>query len=294
MSNPKFMYKGTDINSIITSGSSSVNTGITTSAYSGFPSYNPSNTNVDLDKVKNLLLYQISNTDIVSKSNIQAASYKTVDKNESYPIPAWCNGVKFYISSAKGSSGTAGNKGDTGAQGAQGAKGANGLAKNCPEPFGNEKRPRDGASGGPGGAGGDGGPGGTAGEGGAGVYFYSTSLIPVTAGSSVSIDTTSNMSLKISDSNYSANKGQSGTDGSKGNKGEPGGQGNQGGPGGNNCNSDRTSKANGNTGVKGAAGKQGASGNKGSDGSVSSPTTVTQGTNTTDSKEITIYFFATT
>jgi hypothetical protein len=290
MSNPKFMYKGYDVNTIISSGSSSVNTGITTPAYSGFPSYNPSNTNVDLDKVKNPLLFEISSSDVVSRSNIQAASYKTVNTNGSYPIPAWCNGVKFYISTAKGSSGTAGNKGDTGAQGPQGPKGPDGTAKSCPVP--KTTRPKGGGPGGPGGPGGDGGPGGAAGVGGEGVYFYNTSLIPVTAGSSVIIDTTTNMSLKISDSNYSANKGGSGNDGSKGKQGDTGGPGGPGGPGKNDCNAPGTGSP-GNTGSKGATGNKGASGNNGSGGSVSSPNTVTQGTNTTDSKEITIYFFAT-
>ena len=287
MSNPKFMYKGTDINSIITSGSSSV----PTANYKGFPSYNPSNTTYDHDKVKNPLLYQISTSDIVSNSNIQAASYKTVNTNGSYPIPAWCNGVKFYISSAKGSSGSAGNKGATGAQGPQGPQGPDGTAKSCPLP--KVTRPKNGGPGGPGGPGGDGGPGGTAGQGGAGVYFYTTSLIPVSGLNSVTIDTTTNMSLKISDSNYSANKGGSGNDGSKGKQGDTGGPGGPGGPGKNDCNAPGTGSQ-GNTGSKGATGNKGADGTTGTVGSVSSPNTVIKGSNTTDSKEITIYFFTTT
>lgn len=284
---PNFMYKGTDINEMITKGASNV------TAYEGFPSYNPSNANVDLDKVKNPLLYQISSSDIVSNLNIQAASYKTVNVNGSYPIPAWCNGVKFYISSAKGSSGTAGNKGEPGAQGPQGPQGPNYKVNGCPDtPNANVTRPRYGGAGGPGGAGGDGGPGGAAGLGGEGVYFYNTSLIPVTAGSSVIIDTTTNMSLTISDSYYSANKGGSGGNGSKGKPGDTGGPGNAGSPAGKKCDSDRTAAA-GQTGPTGPAGKAGDDGTTGTAGYVLSPNTVIKGSNNTDSKEITIYFFTT-
>lgn len=281
-----FLYKGYNVNTIISSGSSSV----PTTAYKGFPSYNPSNANVDLDKVKNTLLYHISNSDITSNLNIQAASYKTVNTNGSYPIPAWCNGVKFYISSAKGSSGSGGGAGSKGDQGPKGAKGPDNNANGC---IGKATRPKSGGDGGPGGDGGDGGPGGDAGEGGAGVYFYSTSLIPVSGVNSVSIDTTNNMSLKISNSNYSANKGANGNKGASGNKGETGGQGNQGSGGSQSCQGPGTADS-GNTGTKGAAGKQGAHGNTGTAGAVSSPNTVTSGSNSSDSKEITIYFFATT
>jgi len=280
-----FLYKGYNVNTIFTSGPTSV----PTTAYKGFPSYNPSNTTYDHDKIKNNLLYQISSSDIVSNSNIQAASYKSVNTNGNYTIPAWCNGVKFYISSAKGSSGSAGNKGATGEQGEKGSSGPDGVANGCP---GKATRPKNGGEGGPGGPGGDGGPGGEAGKGGAGVYFYSTSLIPVTAGSSVSIDTTSNMSLKISDSNYSANKGGSGNDGSKGKQGDTGGQGNQGDSGSQSCQGPGSAPA-GNTGNTGEAGKAGADGNTGTAGNVESPNTVTKGSNSSDSKEITIYFFAT-
>ena len=285
---PNFMYKGTDINEMITKGASNV----PTAYYKGFPAF--TTTTTDYGKIKNDLLYQISKTDIVSDNSIQAASYKTVDSNSPCPIPAWCNGVKFYISSAKGSSGSAGNKGEPGAQGPQGPQGPNDVVNGCPaSPNANAKRPKSGGPGGPGGPGGDGGPGGAAGVGGEGVYFYNTSLIPVTAGSSVIIDTTTNMSLTISGSTYTANKGGSGNDGSKGKPGDTGGPGNAGSPAGNKCQSDRTAAA-GKSGSKGATGGPGADGTKGVNGYVSSLTTVTQGTNTTDSKEITIYFFATT
>lgn len=282
-----FYYKGYDVNTIITKGNSSV----PETAYKGFPSYNPSN-NADLDKVKNDLLFQIDNTDVVSTSNIQAASYKSVNINGSYPIPAWCNGVKFYISSAKGSSGSGGGAGSKGDQGPKGAKGQDNNANGCPK---KAIRPKNGGQGGPGGEGGDGGPGGDGGEGGAGVYFYSTKLIPVSGVNSVSIDTIKNMSLTISNSNYTANNGDSGNKGEPGNKGETGGQGNQGSDGSQSCQGPGTASS-GNTGTKGAAGNKGAKGITGTAGAVSSPNTVTviSDTHNSDSKEITIYFFATT
>ena len=118
------MYKGTNINSIITTGA----TNVPTTAYKGFPAYNPSAQ--PYDKISSDLLYQISSSDITSTSNIQAVSYKSVNTNGSYPIPSWCNGIKFYISSAKGTAGSKGATGSKGDQGDQGDQGDNDQAKN--------------------------------------------------------------------------------------------------------------------------------------------------------------------
>jgi len=281
---PNFMYKDVDINSIVTKGATS----IPTTHYNGFPAF--TTTTTDYGIIKNELLYQTSSTDIVSNYSIEAISYKTVDSNSPCPIPSWCNGVKFYICSAKGKKGDPGGTGPKGAQGDKGYSGNDGRATGCPPP--KATRPKSGGPGGDGGDGGDGGPGGAGGSGGAGVYFYNTSLIPVTGGSSAIIQTTSNMSLNISGLTYSANTGANGGNGKDGDQGAKGGRGNQGSDGGNSCQSPGTAPS-GNTGVKGKQGAAGSDGNTGDSGTVSSPNTVIEGKNTKDSKEITIYFFRT-
>ena len=276
-----FLYKGYNVNTIISSGNSSV----PTTAYNGFPGYNPSNANVDLDKVKNPLLYQIANTDVVSNSNIQAASYKTPSSaSGTYNVPDWCKGVKFYISSMKGSQGAKGPAGGPGAKGEPGDGGDTATAKGCMTQQANRKAP--------GGAGGDGGVGG---DGGDGVYLYTTELIPVTGGEShtYSNNVSGVTTLKISNAySFTTNNGNTGNNGGPGGDGGQGGKGGKGNAGSRNC----PNGTSGNTGNTGSTGPQGSEGSKGSPGnagnySATNNTSITTGSSNTS--EITVYFFTT-
>ena len=289
----KFKYKGYDVNTIISSGNSSVNTGVPTTAYEGFPSYNPS-TNDDLDRVETNLLFQIANTDVVDRSNIQAASYKSPSSESgSYKVPEWCKGVKFYISSMKGAQGAKGAQGPQGAKGVTGDTGPSDTIKNCMQDNANRKSP-----GGPGGDGGDGGPGGAGGEGGEGgqgVYLYRTELIPVKGGESYtySNNVSGATKLTISDSyTFTTNNGNAGKGGNEGGQGDKGAKGGQGNAGKRNCPTSNP----GNQGAKGATGdtgKGGDAGTKGTNGNYTAKDNTALINGSSNTSEITVYFFTT-
>jgi len=200
MSTTKFTYKGTSITDLVTSGNST----ISSVNYQGFPPFSKGTD--DYSTIKNKLLYEINGTD-VTDNQIMATSKKHTTSSQEI-IPTWCNGVKFYISSSKGTTGAKGTKGATGDKGPDGAKGAKGSpasVKPCNGPSDQVTLQRQGAQGGeggPGGAGGQGGAGGDGGEGGQGVYMFTTELITVGTAKTIDVTSATNSSLKLGNSNY--------------------------------------------------------------------------------------------
>jgi len=293
MSTTKFTYKGTSITDLVTSGNST----ISSVNYQGFPSFSKGTD--DYSTIKNKLLYEINGTD-VTDNQIMAMTKKHTSSS-SIAIPTWCNGVKFYISSSKGTTGAKGAKGSTGPggpAGAKGEKGSNSSARPCNGPGDQLTLQRQGGQGGeagPGGDGGAGGDGGDGGQGGQGVYMFTTELITVGTAKTIDVTSGTNSSLKLGNSNYTSNAGGAGGAGKAGGTGKTGGAGNDGDPGENapnkQCSSTIDKGAAGNKGPAGDTGSAGEAGTKGPDGQAQCPTNFTIGNS--DTASVTIYYFAT-
>lgn len=293
MSTTKFTYKGTSITDLVSSGNST----ISSFNYQGFPSFSKGTD--DYSTIKNNLLYEINGTD-VTDNQIMATTKKHTASSQII-IPTWCNGVKFYISSSKGTTGakgTKGAKGPAGPAGAKGEKGSNSSVKPCNGPGDQLTLQRQGGEGGeagPGGDGGAGGAGGDGGEGGQGVYMFTTELITVGTAKTIDVTSGTNSSLKLGNSNYTSNAGGAGGAGKAGGTGKTGGAGNDGDPGENAPNKQCTSTidkgAAGNKGPAGDTGSAGEAGTKGPDGQAQCPTNFTIGNS--DTASVTIYYFAT-
>jgi hypothetical protein len=294
MSTTKFTYKGTSITDLVTSGNST----ISSVNYQGFPPFSKGTD--DYSTIKNKLLYEINGTD-VTDNQIMAMSNKHTTSS-SISIPTWCNGVKFYISSSKGTTGAKGAKGANGAKGpdgAKGEKGPNGSVKPCPAQEGQvtrQKQGGQGGDGGPGGAGGAGGDGGDGGEGGQGVYMFTTELITVGTSKTIDVTTSTKSSLKLGNSNYTSNAGGAGGAGKAGGTGKTGGAGNDGDEG-NAATQNQCQGGNGNTGADGKTGpagdtgSAGTAGTEGTDGEAQCPANFITGNS--DTASVTIYYFAT-
>jgi hypothetical protein len=294
MSTTKFTYKGTSITDLVTSGNST----ISTTYYKGFPPFSKGTD--DYSTIKNKLLYEINGTDVID-NQIMATSKKHTTSSP-ISIPTWCNGVKFYISSSKGTKGAKGAKGGAGPAGPAGAKGAagpGGSVRPCPaqeSQVTRQKQGGQGGAGGPGGPGGAGGDGGDGGEGGQGVYMFTTELITVGTAKTIDVTSATNSSLKLGNSNYTSNAGKTGGAGTAGGTGKIGGAGNAGDEGNagtqNQCQGGNgTTGADGKTGDTGETGSAGTAGTEGTDGEAQCPTNFTIGNS--DTASVTIYYFAT-
>ena len=260
----KYYYKGTDINSIVKTGGST----IPTTTFNGFPPYTTSiqpYSKIDVD-----ISYCESGQPITSKYPITGSVYN-ITANTDYavqayiPIPTWASNVKFIMSSTTGAVGAVGPKGPNGTPGNGGTPGNAGKARGCP--MGNATRPRGGGGGGAGGVGGVGGPGGPGGPGGAGAFIFTSSPIPIDSQNyflKYNIGKSNSTVLNINDNYlFTAYRGQIGGQGFSGNSGNNGTPGSPGQNGGNGCQDPGTAPggAPGNPGTPGNTGAQGAAGN---------------------------------
>lgn len=297
-----YYYKGTDISTMITSGSNTI------SNYIGFPPYNTTNNTYDLVDVGFANAYQDNGQGFTNK-RIQAIS-ATMNTSGNISIPSWCNSVKILLSCNKGNKGAIGNKGNKGTIGNAGITKVS-ASVNC----GPKSRGSCTANGGAGGEGGDGGDGGEGGEGGDGGYIYSNNIYVIPSSTTISTQMSglsNNIIIKDNANNNNVftvvtntSNGPTGPTGNSGGSGSNGGDGNfsngdcNGGIFGTEANAPQCTA--GAKGAKGAKGVKGTKGIKGSKGATSSsistyyespatPVSFTS-TGTGNTNYATVYFF---